>query len=208
MTTLYSYCIPIDDGAAPNPYWGICTLVICKPAIRRTTRVGDWIVGTGSAHTRIGDVRNKVVYIMRVSQKMTLQEYDLYVQEHCPYKVPDWFNADVRRQLGDAIYDFSEDPPRIRPSVHTEENRERDLRGKYALISDHFYYFGDNPIPLPEYLLPIVRQQQGHRSSRNAPYVELFVSWLSSLKLTPNQLYGNPQIPLRHSPIISLDDIS
>lgn len=35
MPTLYTYCIPYDDGAAPNPYWGICTLVICKPVIRR-----------------------------------------------------------------------------------------------------------------------------------------------------------------------------
>jgi len=47
MPTLYTYCIPYDDGAAPNPYWGICTLVICKPVIRRTAEVGDWIVGTG-----------------------------------------------------------------------------------------------------------------------------------------------------------------
>ena len=43
MTKLYSYCLPYDDGAAPNPFWGTCTLVICKPAIRRTARVGDWI---------------------------------------------------------------------------------------------------------------------------------------------------------------------
>jgi hypothetical protein len=23
MPKLYTYCIPYDDGAAPNPYWGI-----------------------------------------------------------------------------------------------------------------------------------------------------------------------------------------
>lgn len=44
---LFSYCIPVDDGAAPNPFWGVCTLAICKPAIRRVAEVGDWIAGVG-----------------------------------------------------------------------------------------------------------------------------------------------------------------
>ena len=207
MTILYSYCIPIDDGAAPNPYWGICTLTICKPAIRRTARVGDWIVGTGSVHSPIGNIGNKVVYTMRVSQKMTLQEYDAYAQESYPNKVPDYSSPDVRRYLGDAIYDFSEDPPGVRQSVHNVRDRQRDLSGQYVLLSDHFYYFGDNPIPLSEHLVPIVRQQQGHRSHLNADYVEPFLDWLSRLELTPNQLYGNPQIRLRSTPIISINDI-
>lgn len=41
MPSLFSYCIPVDDGAAPNPYWGICTLVICKPRIRLAADIGD-----------------------------------------------------------------------------------------------------------------------------------------------------------------------
>jgi hypothetical protein len=35
MTQLFTYTIPYDDGAAPNPFHGICTLAICKPSIRR-----------------------------------------------------------------------------------------------------------------------------------------------------------------------------
>lgn len=65
---LYTYCIPYDDGAAPNPYWGICTLAICKPVIRRVARVGDWVVGTGSSHSPIGDVAGAVVYAMQVTE--------------------------------------------------------------------------------------------------------------------------------------------
>jgi hypothetical protein len=53
---LYSYCLRYDDRAAPNPYHGICTLVICKPAIRRTANVGDWIIGLGSVSSPIGDI--------------------------------------------------------------------------------------------------------------------------------------------------------
>ena len=33
---LYTYCIPYDSGAAPNPFWETCTLAICKPVILKT----------------------------------------------------------------------------------------------------------------------------------------------------------------------------
>ena len=48
MSKIYSYVLRIDDGAAPNPFWGLCTLTICKPAIRRNAQIADWIIGTGS----------------------------------------------------------------------------------------------------------------------------------------------------------------
>src|SRR4051794_28299130 len=131
---LFSYCIPIDDGAAPNPFWGYCTLVICKPAIRRVADVGDWIVGTGSRRSPIGDISGYVVYAMRVSERLTMAEYDAFARRFCRGKIPAWRHRDVRRRLGDAIYDSSFDPPRLRPSVHDENNRQRDLSGLHALI--------------------------------------------------------------------------
>lgn len=194
MTTLYTYCIPYDNGAAPNPFWDVCTMVICKPAIRRAAQVGDWVVGTGSTHSPIGDIGGQVVYAMRVSQKMTMHEYELYAQEYLPNKIAKRYDHDVRRRLGDAIFDFSTDPPNVRLSIHDISHREHDLNGKYALLSDHFFYFGDKPRKLPPELLPIVRQAQGHRSRLNDPYIQPFLKWLYSLKLKPNALYGNPQI--------------
>ena len=160
MARLFSYCIPVDDGAAPNPFWGLCTLVICKPRIRRAAAVGDWVVGTGSRRSPIGDLSGQVVYAMRITKKLTMEEYDVFARDKCPGKIPSWFDRDVRRRLGDAIYDFSCDPPRIRRSVHGEQNRERDISGEYALISDHFYYFGDKPRSLPKRLRSIARQHQ------------------------------------------------
>jgi len=56
MARLFSYTIPIDDGAAPNPFNGFCTLTICKPAIRRVARKGDWIAGLGSKNAPSGDL--------------------------------------------------------------------------------------------------------------------------------------------------------
>ena len=53
METIYSYVLRTDDGAAPNPLWGTCTLTICKPVIRRTAKVGDWVIGVGSANVEV-----------------------------------------------------------------------------------------------------------------------------------------------------------
>lgn len=186
MAKLYTYLLPIDDGAAPNPFWGVCTLVICKPAIRRTAAVGDWIVGLGAKHTwtnnrRGTNLRCRVIYAMRVTNKMPMDDYDDYVKASLPEKCPEWGSQDHRRRLGDSIYDFSvTDPkhPRLRDSVHTEANRARDLSGKCALLSDHFYYFGNKSVQLPEHLRVIVPKQQETRSKTNGPYFTTFVRWI------------------------------
>jgi hypothetical protein len=193
--TLFSYCIPYDDGAAPNPFWGLCTLAICKPVIRRKAEIGDWVVGTGSKHSPIGDISGKVVYAMRVTRKMTMEEYDQFTRSELPRKIPQMDHADPRRWYGDSIYDFSTPIPSLRRSVHDEGNRNTDLSGEYVLLSDYFFYFGDQPVPLPKALLRIVKQGQGHRSSANAPYVNDFIRWIDSLKskYPLAEPIGNPQ---------------
>jgi hypothetical protein len=67
------------------------------------------------------------------------------VAGHLPNKIPKWFSGDPPRMVGDAIYDFSTDPSGVRKSVHNESHRDHDLGGQYALLSEHFYYFGDRP---------------------------------------------------------------
>jgi hypothetical protein len=124
MGALFSYCVRYDGGAAPNPFWGVCTLVICKPRIRRAAGVGDWIVGTGSRRSPAGDLSGAVVYAMRVGRKLSMPQYDEWAAADCPGKISDPGHADRRRAAGDAVYDFSTDPPRVRPSDHTEANRD------------------------------------------------------------------------------------
>ncbi len=193
--TLFSYCIPIDDGAAPNPYWGICTLTICKPVIRRVAKVVDWVVGIGSKNSPIGDISHKVVYVMKVTKKLTLQEYDDLCREKYPNKIPDWNSEDFRRRVGDCIYDFSEESnPKLRKSVHIEKNKEKDLSGKNALISDHFYYFGDKPISLPDNLKFITKEGQGYKSKSNIPYINDFIKWIENLGYEINSVNGEPQL--------------
>lgn len=192
MSTLFSYCIPFDDGAAPNPFWGACTLAICKPVIRRKAERGDWVVGTGSKRSPIGDISGMVVYAMRVDRTMTMEEYDQDTQLELPDKVPQMESADQVRRYGDSIYDFSTSIPSLRPSVHTEKNRRTDLGGKNVLLSNYFFYFGDQPVALPGELQDIVHQRQGHR--RLPHRLVTFVDWIHSLGYQPATLIGNPQM--------------
>jgi hypothetical protein len=197
---LYSYCLRYDGGAAPNPYWGTCTLVICKPIIRRTAEIGDWIVGLGSANSPIGDISTSVVYAMKVTSKLTLKEYDQFCKTSLPKKIPQWQSGDERLRMGDCIYQYERgEHPRIRQAVHSERERRQDLGGKYALLSQHFYYFGDQPVPLPEYLHPIMHTTQGHKSIQNQPYAQSFVNWIEHLGYSSNKLYGNPQFAKKPS---------
>jgi len=175
---------------------GICTLVICKPAIRRSAQVGDWIVGLGSANSPMGAISDCVVYAMEVTRKLTLRDYDAFCRTWCPNKIPQWRNLqDKRLRLGDCIYDYSQgEPPKLRWSVHTEDRMKRDLSGQYALISDHFYYFGDKPVRLPTRLYPITHSTQGHKSTSNQAYFADFLSWIEALGFEPNVLHGQPQM--------------
>lgn len=190
MSRLFSYCIPVDDGAAPNPFWGICTLVICKPVIRRNAQVGDWIVGTGS--TKYG-FQNQVVYAMEVTEKMTMKDYDMFCKDKLPKKIPNWESKNLKNKVGDCIYDFSIDPPSIREGVHSSYNMDTDLKGEFALLSTHFYYFGKNPVQLPEHLLAIVKQGQAHKSTANNPYVENFIDWITTFRSALNKINSLPK---------------
>ncbi len=191
---LFSYCLRFDSGSAPNPFWGICTLAICKPVIRRVAEKGDWVVGLGSKEYTKKDITTSIVYAMKITDKMSMKEYDEYSIGNNPNKIPKWDTKDYRHKVGDSIYDFSNNvEPAIRLSVHDEMNRERDLGGNNVLLSEHFYYFGDKPVELPEHLQEIILRGQGHKSISNEPHKDDFVKWISENYLK-NKLYGKPQI--------------
>ncbi|MEO8474544.1 MAG: hypothetical protein ABI477_20240, partial [Chryseolinea sp.] len=138
---LFSYCVKIDDGAAPNPFWGICTLTICKPIIRRTAKVGDWIFGIGSKNVFGTDYSGKLVYAMQVTEILTYREYDMFCRKSLQKKIPDIKNKDYRRKVGDCLYDYCSGSRVLqRPGVHLKLAKSRDCSGKNALLSDHFYY--------------------------------------------------------------------
>lgn len=196
---LFTYCITNDTGAAPNPFWGLCTLAICKPVIRRVASVGDWVCATGSVED---GMENKVIYAMKITQKMTLENYYDFCREQHPKKIPDWKGNDPKRRVGDCIYYIENGETQLRESVHDKTNMNTDLGGISVLISDEFYYFGKEGKLLPVDLHPIVRQGQGHRSNANENFKEAFVSWITSSKEFAKYKNNNADIEPLHFSIL------
>lgn len=192
MPRLFSYTLAHDDGAGPNPFFGLCTLAICKPLIRLKAQLGDWIAGLGSVNAPSGNLGGRLVHAMRVDQILTLREYDRLAPTHWPSRIPDLASPIVARRLGDCIYDYSAATPVQRPGIHGPDDMARDLTGQNALVSRHFFYFGASAIPLPEHLRAILHQTQSHKLKTNDPYVAPFIEWIYSLGLEPNHLYGWP----------------
>jgi hypothetical protein len=159
---LFSYVVVHDSGFAPNPFWGYCTLADCKPTIRRTARAGDWIAGLSTKAQG-----NKLIYAMRVDEILTYAQY--FADPRFTDKKPDYRSGTVVHKCGDNIYEpLANGGFRQLRSMHSNwcsedaQNKERDLSGKYVLISQHFYYFGQEAIPLPE-RLQIFKVGRAHR---------------------------------------------
>ncbi len=198
MAALYSYVLRYDDGTAPNPFWNVCTLTICKPAIRRTAAIGDWVIGTGSKSVKLQDggkydFSDSLVYAMKVSGKMTFKEYDMFCKQYLPDKIPQLHRSDWRLCLGDCVYSYHNDEvPLIRESYHGKDYLQRDLSGVFALLSDHFYYFGEAPRFIPFELKTIIKRNQGHSRINNPLLIVQFEDWIQQFE--KNKLYGSPQL--------------
>ncbi|CAN7212398.1 hypothetical protein [Massilia sp. LjRoot122] len=177
---LYSYALRSDDGAAPNPFGGVCTLAICKPKIRHAAQIGDWIVAIGPTNAPGGrDLSRHVVCAMRVSDKLTFAQYDKWCQTHLLNKLPNWKpNAPFESLVGDCIYYYEGDRVKQRKGVHNAGDMKRDLGGEYVLLSKEYYYFGVNAVLLPAHLEDIRHPWVGHRSHSNAKYEKDVLAWI------------------------------
>lgn len=189
---IFSYVLRYDDGAAPNPYWGVCILAICKPGIRKKAEIGDWVLGTGNK--KFGN--DGVVYAMKVSRKKSLKECDEYCKNNLKNKIPKWDSKNFKLRVGDCVYNYSEgDEPKLRKSVHDERNKKRDLSGQYVLMSDHFYYFGNNQtrqFQIPEELKEIIKRNQRYKKIEKLDLIKSFEIWIN--KFGKNKICGEPQL--------------
>lgn len=181
---IYSYVVRYDDGAAPNPFWGYCTLAICKPAIRRVAKVNDWVVGTGSKKN-VGD--DKLIYAMEITEKMSLLDYGQ--DKLFGKKIP--IGKVGKKSLGDNIY-YRDELGRIKqrfPSAHSdncenEETKAHDLSGVNVLISKtgNFYYFGQSAPKIPEHLTYLIKRNAGHKCNFPQDIVDSFLKWIQEWK--------------------------
>ena len=149
---LFCYKMKDDSGFAPNPFYGFLTLATCKPLIRKCKVEGDWIAGFTSKALngdKVGEER--LVYLMKVTKKITYDEYWNNSDYAC--KKPGLDASGFEERAGDNIYkpntNHSFGYEQINNKNHFEGDKEHDLPGKYVLVSDQFYYFGSSPIEIP-----------------------------------------------------------
>lgn len=175
---LHSYIVKHDTGFSPNPFWGWCTLANCKPVIRRTAKVGDWVVGLSPKADG-----NKVIYAMQVEEIVPYHKY--YRDSRFAVKIPDYSIGAVVYKCGDNIYkplptgDFHQ--LQSMHSNETSENHEKkatDLGGKNVLISKTFYYFGSRPLVLPE-SLDDLKVGRGHKNRLSPNIVFAFIAFIT-----------------------------
>jgi len=164
-----SYKLNVDSGFAPNPFFGQLTLATCKPGIRRTKKIGDWIAGFTSKRLAGDEVNGeKLIFLMEVTDVIEQSAY--YAKKAFKRKIPDF--AAVRRieRMGDNIYRPLRQPARgpddfeqIRNPNHGSRHKKRDLSGNRVLVSENFYYFGRRAPEIPDEIRPrIPRGQTGY----------------------------------------------
>ncbi len=98
MSRVYIYVVDRDFGFAPNPFHGVCTLATCKPQIRRTAKLDDWVVGVGGARL---NATGHCIFAQRVTANLTFDEYwsDTSFRDKRPVR-----NGSRVMMVGDNIY--------------------------------------------------------------------------------------------------------
>ena len=182
---LYSYIVARDYGFAPNPFHGFCTLATCKPGIRGTAQIGDWVVGTGSsANNRSG----YIVFAMRVIEAMTFNEY--WCDRRFSAKRPN-LSGSRKKRFGDNIYHRAPNSGDwVQEDSHhsyeygrpNQSNIKRDTKSDRVLISDCYIYWGGYGPEIPSRFRSkgIVISGQGYKYKFPEAHVRSFVRWINS----------------------------
>lgn len=177
-----TYIVARDYGFAPNPFGEYCTLACCKQRIRLNMNVGDWVFGTGSKQKNIA---GKLVMALNITERLTFQQY--WEDPRFEYKKP-IMNGSLVQMYGDNIYHQDS----ITENWHQENshhslqngavngyNLERDISGRFVLVSKHFYYFGKSSIDIPDkFRHEICATTQGHKNVKKGIALK-FIDWLS-----------------------------
>ncbi len=187
---IYSYRIEHDFGLAPNPFGQYCTLVVCKPVIRksRNLELGDWVIGTGSkalANSTSFECTTKLIYAMMVTEMLTMQEY--WEDIRFKYKRP-IMKGTLITMFGDNFYHKDENDTWVQEdSAHSNRDGtcninhlNADISGKNAIISESFFYFGDNAPQIPESLIEVCHSTQGQKIVRPLKLAIDFLNWLKN----------------------------
>jgi hypothetical protein len=157
MTRLLSYVVDHDYGFAPNPCGGFCTLAKCK------------CKKEGGKQRNIVELAEKGDWVVGtggvkgVSAGHGKLIYAMRVDEKLT--LADYYGDERFRGRKDNTFD------------------ESDRTDTFALISQHFFYFGRNAIdvaaiPKRHLTHPLEKKGPGYRRDFSEEFIEDFVGWL------------------------------
>lgn len=163
MARCFSYIVARDYGFAPNPFHGVMTLATCKPKIRKSAQVGDYIIGHA-----VKNHSHKLIFMMKVTEVSIFDKYweDLRFQNKKPI-----MNGSLVTKYGDNIY-HHENGKWIQSDSHHSLDRgepnplniEKDTKTTdRVLISTDFIYLGKSMLSLPKELRGYIHKTRGHR---------------------------------------------
>jgi hypothetical protein len=186
---LYSYVLDHDYGFAPNPFYGVCTLATCKPLIREKASVGDYVIGTGSAHRKR---QGYLVYFMHVDEIMT---YDCYWADQRFQQKRPFMHGSKMRAFGDNIYHREPNTGGWlqENSLHTLRdgrpnplNVQHDTQSEKVLIGRDFSYWGGSGPLIPQHIRNYdgddICAKRGHRVNFVDGLPERFLAWVRGLE--------------------------
>lgn len=184
---LFSYIITRDYGFAPNPFPPYCTLATCKPRIRRSATIGDWVLGIGSA-SKGSLMKERLIYAMQVQERLTYDQY--WNDSRFFYKKP-IMNGSKKQTYGDNIYHTDEKTGTfLQENSHhslpdgsiNHDNYRRDLSSKNVLISKKYWYWGKNAIPIPQQYHKVIKSGRGYSKIEDETLISGIILWLESME--------------------------
>lgn len=192
MPNVFIYVVDRDFGFAPNPYHGFCTLATCKPRIRNSARIHDWVIGIGGSRLK---ATGHCIFAMEVTDRVSFDEYwsNPKFSEKKPIR-----NGSAKMLVGDNIYHSAGGEWHQADSHHSFEggtpneiNIKKDTSANSVLISRNFYYFGNEALKLDPKILSSIGYKNG-RSHRkfDLPKVRAIIEALG--KFPNNQVFSDP----------------
>ncbi|WP_448137577.1 Nmad2 family putative nucleotide modification protein [Sphingobacterium siyangense] len=212
MLKIYTYVLDHDLGLAPNPFWGYCTVAVCKPKIRKSKKlkIGDWIVGTGSRELEKrykrpkGKYVNKLIYAMEVNEILTFEDYWNDIRFNIKKPVLD---GSLAKMYGDNIYKPLDNSNWAQlNSAHSnadgsinKKHLKTDISGKNVLISTNFYYLGDKCVRIPDRFHGLIWNRQGEKSFEDGNTVN-YIDWI--INNHTKGVTGDPIDWVKHNQLI------
>ncbi len=122
---------------------GVLSVATCLGSLRQNWQVGEWICAFSSIELKTIKGQEKLIYIAKVSEKLSLKEY----WQQYPKRRPDKVDG------GDNLYKFvlSEyvsidkygKQHKIHPSNKKDIWHRKNIKADCVLVSHEFYYFGE-----------------------------------------------------------------